>query len=74
LRKDTDMTNLKKNILRVMPRDSTLTAVEIAQAVTAHRDMVQEALHELDDEGLMIMRGGHYRLSSVALAEKEAER
>ena len=66
------MTSLKKNILAIMPRDLTLTAVEIAQAVTAHRDMVQEALHELDDEGLLIMRGGRYRLSSVALADREA--
>lgn len=68
------MDNLKRNILAVMPKNSTLTAVEIAQAVTAHRDMVQEALHGLDDEGLLIMKGGHYRLSSVALAKRASER
>ena len=66
------MTKLKQNILAIMPSGTTLTTVEIAQAVTAHRDVVQEALHELDDEGLLIMRGGHYKLSSVALAEREA--
>ena len=60
------MTTLHKSILAELRQANALTATEIAKAVNAHRDLVQEALHDLDDEGKVIMRNGFYRASEAA--------
>ncbi len=46
-----------------------MTAAEIADALTAPLPAVQAALHTLDDEGRVMMRNGHYRLSESQKAE-----
>lgn len=60
------MTPLKQNIMRVLRSANALTAGEIAMDITAHRDVVQAALHELDDSGHVLMRHGFYRVSEFA--------
>lgn len=64
------MTILKNNILSELRQANALTTTEIALAVNAHRDLVQEALHDLDDEGHVIMRNGLYRASEAAKAHQ----
>jgi len=60
------MTNLEQNILAALTQANALTAGEIARDILAHRDVVQEALHELDDAGHVTMRNGFYCLSEAA--------
>ena len=62
------MTTLHQNILAALTQAEVLTTTEIAIAVNAHRKHVQEALHDLDDEGQVIMRNGLYRASEAAKA------
>jgi len=64
------MTKLHQNILAALTQAEVLTTTEIAKAVNAHRDLVQEALHDLDDEGQVIMRNGLYRASEAAKAHQ----
>lgn len=63
------MTPLQQNILRVLRRANALTPGEIAHEVTADRQSVQEALHELDDAGAVLLRNGFYRLSESERAK-----
>jgi predicted transcriptional regulator len=65
------MTKIHQNILAALTQANALTTTEIAKAVNAHRDHVQEALHDLDDEGKVIMRNGFYRASEAARAESK---
>jgi len=62
------MTTLHQSILAELRQANALTTTEIAEAVNAHRDVVQAALHQLDDEGQVIMRNGLYRASEAAKA------
>jgi len=64
------MTTLHKNIISELRQANALTTTEIAIAVNAHQDLVQEALHDLDDEGQVIMRNGFYRASEAAKAHQ----
>jgi len=65
------MTTLHQKILSELRQANALTASEIAIAVTAHRDMVQAVLHDLDDWGHVIMRNGFYRASEAAKVESK---
>jgi predicted transcriptional regulator len=65
------MTTLHKNILSELRQANALTTTEIAKAVNANRDVVQAALHDLDDEGHVIMRNGFYRTSEAAKVESK---
>jgi len=65
------MTTLHKSILAELRQANALTTTEIAIAVNARRDHVQEALHDLDDEGQVIMRNGFYRASEAAKVESK---
>ena len=61
------MTTLQSNITDFLRRNpGAWTTAEIAQAVTAHGDEVQRALHKLDDDGWVRMRCGLYRISERA--------
>jgi len=63
------MENLRNNILKVLRTDQAFTVPEIAFALLAYQDVVQRALHELDDQGLVSMRNGLYRRSQKAIQE-----
>lgn len=63
------MTPLQQNILRVLRQANALTTAEVAMAVTAHREPVQAALHQLDDAGQVMMRNGFYRIAEAAKQE-----
>ena len=65
------MTTLHQNILAALTQAEVLTTTEIAKAVNAYRDHVQAALHQLDDEGHVIMRNGFYRASEAAKVESK---
>jgi len=65
------MNKLHQNILSELRQANALTTIEIAKAVNAHRDHVQAALHQLDDEGHVIMRNGFYRASEAAKVESK---
>lgn len=60
------MTPLHQNIMRALRTANALTVPEIAMAVTAHRDAVQSAMHQLDDMGQVLMRNGFYQASMQA--------
>jgi len=62
------MTKLKKNIMNALSKGEALTVPEIAFAALAYKEIVQEALHELDDQGLVTMRNGFYKASALGLA------
>ena len=63
------MSKLNENILKVLRTDQVFTVPEIAFAVLAYQDVVQQALHELDDQGLVSMRNGLYRRTQKAIQE-----
>jgi len=63
------MENLRNNILKVLRTDQAFTVPEIAFAVLGYQDVVQRALHELDDQGLVSMRNGLYRKTKKAIQE-----
>jgi len=62
------MTKLKKNIMNALITGEALTVPEIAFAALAYKEIVQEVLHELDDQGLVTMRNGFYKASALGLA------
>lgn len=64
------MTTLHQSILSELRQANALTTTEIAKAVNAHRKHVQAALHQLDDDGKVIMRNGFYRASEAAKAHQ----
>jgi len=62
------MKKLHENILKVLRSGESLTVPEIAFAVLGYQDVVQPALHELDDQGLVTMRNGFYKASATGIA------
>ena len=62
------MEKLHENILKVLRSGESLTVPEIAFAVLGYQDVVQKALHEMDDQGLVAMRNGFYKTSATGLA------
>jgi len=63
------MEKLRENIMKVLRTDEVFTVPEIAFSVLAYQDVVQQALHELDDQGLVTMRNGLYRRTQKAIQE-----
>ena len=63
------MEKLRENIMKVLRTDEVFTVPEIAFSVLAYQDVVQRALHELDDQGLVSMRNGLYRRTKKAIQE-----
>ena len=63
------MEKLRENIMKVLKTDEVFTVPEIALAVLGYQDVVQQALHELDDQGLVSMRNGLYRRTQKAIQE-----
>lgn len=57
------MRNTLKTYLRIIPSAS---AEMIANDLRLPQREVQEALHQMDDDGDVIMRNGWYRLSEAA--------
>ena len=62
------MEKLHENILKVLRSGESLTVPEIAFAVLGYQDVVQKALHEMDDQDLVTMRNGFYKTSATGLA------
>lgn len=65
------MEKLRENIMKVLRTDEVFTVPEIAFLVLAYQDVVQQALHELDDQGLITMRNGFYKASALGLASSK---
>ena len=65
------MEKLHENILKVLRSGESLTVPEIAFAVLGYQDVVQQALHEMDYQGLVTMRNGFYKASAIGLASLE---
>ena len=65
------MKKLHENILNALKPGKALTVPEIAITVVGYKDVVQQALHEMDDKGLVTMRNGFYKASATGLASLE---